>query len=313
MALSERPFEGEADFSRMCGLVHRYPRSHLHVIDLPYRLSSWAFRDPQNARLWFDEGGILRAWAVMQPPFWTIDYAFDPITDRALHGQVLDWAVERARQMLEDPRLAEHPEDRRECWFVNVFAGQKERMEDLTARGFADQVDAPEDAWSMVFLTRPATASAQKKSLPPGYRLRALNGPAEVAAYVALHREVFGTKNMTEEWRAQTLRQPAYRPELDLVIEAPDASLAAFCIGWYDPAGYGGRPCGQIEPLGVSEAHRHPGMAKLLLNECFRRLQALGAEQIYVQTDNFRDGALGLYLSTSFYLLQDIHVFRKNF
>jgi mycothiol synthase len=311
--MNARVYQGIPDQALMLELVHRRPEENMHVIDLPYRLSSWAFNDPQNARLWFDDGGTLRAWAVMQPPFWTIDYACDPASDRDLHRQVLDWAEERARQMLADPALAQNPDLRRECWFVNVLEGQKERMADLAAHGFVDQVDAPEDAWSMVFLTRPAAESAQKKPLPSGYRARPLKGQDEVAAYAALHREAFGTKNMTEEWRSGVLRQPAYRPELDLVIEAPDGSLAAFCVGWFDPAGYQGRPCGQIEPLGLSEQHRHPGMAKYLLNECSSRLRALGAEEIYVQTDNFRDGALGLYISAGFYLLQDIHVFRKDF
>ncbi len=301
-----RCYQGSADQILMMELVHRHAEENQHVIDLPYRLCSWSFHEPCNTRLWFDDSGTLRAWAVFQLPFWTIDYAFDPPTDHALHGQVLDWAMERAQQLLNDP------DNPRDTWYVNVFDRQKERMAALAARGIVDQMNAPVDPWSMVLLTRPAAASPQRKALPLGYRVRALNGQEEVAAYVALHQAVFQSKNMSEEWRSQVIRHPAYRPDLDLVIEAPDTSLAAFCIGWFDPGGYGGRPCGQIEPLGVCEQHRHPGLAKFLLKECFHRLQEMGAEQIYVQTDNYRDEALALYTSSGFYLEQEIHVFRKD-
>ncbi len=310
----DRCYQGTTDQSLMLELVHRNPAVNVHVIALPYRLSSWALDDPENARLWFDDSGILRAWAVLQSPFWSIDYAFDSSHDythdfdpRVLHGQILDWAIARAQAVLPDPVYG-RPE-----WYINVLEGQAERMAELSAKGFADQINAPVDPLSMVFLTRPAQAALQQKRSSPGYRLRELNGQDEVSAYVALHQAVFGTKNMTEDWRARVIQHTAYRPELDLVIEAPDGSLAAFCVGWFDPAGYGGRPCGQIEPLGVGEHHRHPGLAKFLLNECCHRMQALGAEQITVQTDNFRNDALALYLSAGFYLWQVIHVFRKDF
>ncbi len=304
----ERCYQGKTDQALMLELVHRNPAENLHVVDLPYRLGSWALREPENARLWFDEAGILRAWAVLQPPFSSIDYAFDPATDRNLHCQILDWAVERALTY-----LGGNPDYGQPSWYIEVLDGETERMEDLMAKGFADQVNVPVDPWSEILMTRLAGTFIQEKLLPPGYELRMLNGQDEVAAYVTLHQAVFQTKNMTEDWRSQVILQPAYQPELDLVIEAPDSSLAAFCIGWFDPAGYAGRLCGQIEPLGVSELHRGLGLAKILLNECFRRLYALGAEQIYVETSNFRDEALALYESIGFQVLHLVHVFRKDF
>lgn len=302
----ERCYQDKTDQDLMLELAHRNPAENFHVIDLPYRLSSWALCEPENARLWFDEGGILRAWAVLQAPFGLIDYAFDPATDRNLHGQILDWAVQRAE------RLRGNPDYGRPSWYITVLDGQTERMADLNAKGFADQMNVPVDPWSEIFMTRPADVPLHGNSLPAGYRLRMLNGQEEVAAYVALHRAVFQSKSMTEYWRSQVVTQPAYRPDLNLVIEAPDSSLAAFCIGWFDPAGFSGRPCGQIEPLGVGEQHRGLGLAKILLGECFRRLQAQGAEQIYVETSNYRDVALSLYESVGFRVLHRVHVFRKD-
>ena len=59
--------------------------------------------------------------------------------------------------------------------------------------------------------------------------------------------------------------------------------------------------------------HRKLGLAKILLSECFRRLQALGAKQNYVMTDNFRDAALASYEAAGFSVLRPVHVFRKDF
>lgn len=240
------------------------------------------------------------------PRSWLRSYALDPATDRQLHRRILDWAVERARALHDHPRYG------RPSWYVNALAGQRDRIDDLHAKGFADQAHVPVNAWSKVLMMRPAAAPHPASALPPGYRLRALGGQAEVADYVTLHREVFLSESMTAGWRSRVLRQPAYLPDLDLVIEAPDASLAAFCVGWFDPAGFLGRPCGQIEPLGVGRQHRGLGLAKALLGECLRRLHAQHAEHVYVETDNYRNEAFSLYESVGFCVLREVHVFRQD-
>lgn len=63
MTYSTRVYTGEADKQAMIELVYAHPAGNLRVVDLPYRLSSWALDDPQNARLWFDAAGRLAAWA----------------------------------------------------------------------------------------------------------------------------------------------------------------------------------------------------------------------------------------------------------
>jgi hypothetical protein len=75
--------------------------------------------------------------------------------------------------------------------------------------------------------------------------------PAESLHVVALHQAVFESKNMTLPWRLRTLSCPEHRPELDLVVTAPDGRLAAFCVGWFANVGAEQRPWGQIEPLWV--------------------------------------------------------------
>ena len=305
MTVTQRPVSGEADLQRMCALAQQFPEQHVHVTDLPYRLCSWAFDDPQNTRLWF-AGDRLIGWAVMQAPFWVIDTACHPDAEQELYPALLDWAGRRAA-------AAVGTENGRPMWFANVFSRQVGRRAALQQAGFADQSNAGENAWSQVLMARPAAAPLPETPLAPGCTLRPLAGESEVEAYVALHQAVFESKNMTAAWRARTLRRSEYAAQVDLVAAAPDGALAGFCIGWFDLHGYGGQPAGQIEPMGVRAEYRQAGLGKALLAECVRRLEQLGAAQVFVETDNFRGPALGLYESLGFATIEDILVYRKDY
>jgi mycothiol synthase len=300
--MQHQPYRGRADQARMLALAQASPENNLHVVDLPYRLSSWAFDDPANVAIWEDERGELLAWAVVQPPFWNVDIVCHPAAERTAYPLALSWADQRARE-LQNTRSA------RPAWFVGVLDHQRERMAMLQAAGFADQARAPQDPWSQVFLARPASDPLIAVPAPAGFAIRPLAGAAEVDAYVDLHRAVFGTPNMTREWRARTTAQPAYRADHDLVALAPDGALAAFCIGWFDAHSR----CGQIEPLGVRADCRGRGLARAILSETLRRLYARGAAQVFVETDNFRDAAFALYQATGFRLQHDVWIYRKDY
>ena len=303
LSLSARPYYGESDQRIMAALSSRFPADHLHIADLPYRLSSWALDEPENARLWFDPEGKLLAWAVMQSPWWAIDFSCDPAVCAELLPEILTWAWERARALVGTSY--ECP-----CWYVNAFASQSEIIHTLEAAQFANQANVGEDSWSKVWMRRPAELSVKAYRVPPGFTIRSLAGEHEVAAYVDLHQTVFESKNMRIDWRQRTLRHPDYMPELDLVVEAPDGHLGAFCIAWLNR--HGGSLTGQIEPLGCHPDFRHLALGRLALAEGLRRLQALGTQAIYVETDNYRNTVLRLYESLGFEKIRDVLVFRKD-
>ncbi|HET9909935.1 MAG TPA: hypothetical protein VFQ23_25025, partial [Anaerolineales bacterium] len=123
MKIFEREFRGNTDLASMAELVRRFPTENLHVVDLPYRFSSWSFEYPENIRLWTDEGGQILAWAVLQVPFWTIDYAYHPEFHNPLHLQILKWADEQAHRAVDTP--SGHP-----AWYVSVPIQQAERIYD---------------------------------------------------------------------------------------------------------------------------------------------------------------------------------------
>jgi mycothiol synthase len=297
---TDRAYQDESDRELMTDLARQYPGDHLRVLDLPYRLSSWALDDPENARLWFAPGGDLLGWAVLQTPFWTMDLTCCPDAAPDLYLEMLAWADGRARQVAGT-------DWGRPSWFVNAFTDQAGLIHELEAAGFACQANVGEDSWSKVFMRRAAQLPVKDYRIPPGFTVRSLAGEAEVEAYVELHRAVFESKNMTVEWRRRTLQHPGYRLDLDVVVAAPDGRLAAFCVCWLNGQN------GQIEPLGCHVDYRRYALGRIALAEGLRRLQAAGAEHIYVETDNYRNTAMKLYEHVGFEVIRDVDVYRKDY
>jgi ribosomal protein S18 acetylase RimI-like enzyme len=289
----------------MAQLAHDFPAGNLHVVDLPYRFSSWAFDCPENIGLWINTDGQLLAWATLQTPFWTIDYAYHPDADENLHRQLLAWADTRAVQVLDTPTG-------RPMWFVNVFAGQTDRIRDLEKVGFASHANVGQDSWSKVLMRRLVQTPVADYSLPAGFTIRPLAGESEVEAYVALHQAVFESRNMTAEWRTRTLHRPEYVPDLDLVAITPDGRLAAFCVCWLDK-NTAEEASGQIEPLGVHADFRNMNLGRAILSEGLQRLYLHGARRIYVETDSYRNAAFELYEAVGFQVIQDVLVYRKDY
>jgi len=287
-------------------LVYAHPQDNLHIVDLPYRLSSWALDAAYNLGLWEDERGELLAWAVLQTPFWAIDYAFRATAPDETHHQILDWADTQAR--LHRGTLYSHP-----SWYVNVYDWQKSRQQDLEAHGFVSVADWGAESWTKVLLRHTRQHSLPTHSLPSGCTIRPLQGAEEVAAYVGLHRAVFESENMTTAWRLRTLEHADYEPKLDLVAVDPQGQLAGFCVCWFAPSGIDGRPTGQIEPLGVRADMRGQGLGRAILSEGVRRLYRHGAEHVVVETDNYRNAAFNLYKAAGFENFQNVLVYRKDY
>lgn len=302
MSVFQRSFSKESDKFLMSALANQSPAENLHVTDLPYRLSSWAFDNPENVGLWFDEQQQLAGWAVLQTPFWTIDYVCHPAFERHLHPEILAWADRRACATIDTPYG--HP-----SWYVGVFSGQADRIHDLDKVGFKCQADVGEDSWSKVLMRRSIQTPAKVYKPPEGFIVRPLAGEKEVEGYVELHRSVFESKNMSVDWRKRTLKHPAYRPDLDIVVESPDGRLVAFCIGWLDENSLDGR----VEPLGCHKDFRRYALGRVALSEGLRRLQLLGTKNIFVETDNYRNTAFQLYASFDFQVIQDVRVYRKDY
>ena len=307
MAIRQRFYNEKSDIQHMMALVQAATPDNLHVIDMPYRLSSWAFDYPENVALWEDDTGQVVAWAVMQTPHWAIDYAYLPtLATLPILRFILSWVEERAQQIVNTP-------SGRPTWLINVYDGQQDSRETLEAAGFVCQANLPVNSYSDILMARSAHLPLVPCSLPDGISLRPFAGQTEVEAYVKLHRSAFGSTNMTPEWRSRVLQRPEYRPDLDLVAVTSEGALAAFCIGWFAPLGIDGKPGGQIEPLGVHPDFQHHGLGRAILTEGLRRLYQYGAAHVYVQSDTSPDSPKHFYESVGFRVAQNLLVYRKDY
>ena len=95
---------------------------------------------------------------------------------------------------------------------------------------------------------------------PDGYTVRGLRGPEEMAARVEVHRAAFAPSRLVVDKYERLTRLPHYRFEDDLVAEAPDGTLAAFALSWWDPLGR----VGEFEPVGTHPDHQRRGLSRAI-------------------------------------------------
>ena len=113
---------------------------------------------------------------------------------------------------------------------------------------------------------------------PDGYRSPPRVRAGRVPARAALHRAAFAHSRMTVEQYTRLITLPHYRDADDLVIEAPDGSLAAFAMAWWGPVAR----VGEFEPVGTHPAHRRRGLGRSLLAHGMHRFRDLGAGRVQV-------------------------------
>jgi mycothiol synthase len=291
MPITRRPLL-PSDWPAALALADRSPLSLPHLADWPYRGASWALDAPENASVWLDDAGQLQGWAVLQTPFWAIDAVVHPAAPPALYRELLAWATTRAQEL----RMAKVG---RPMWFVSIAATCRDQRQTLDAHGFIDVSEADIDPWSKVLFALPTESVVAEPPLPAGMTIRSLRVPQEIEPYVALHRAVFQSENMTRAWRERTTQMPGYRNELDLVLVADTGELCGFCVAWQRDRAAGHRG-------GLSRPPAKPGAdrrgcasaagAGRVAGGCRDRPRAGGGDG-RVPCDGLRGGACGARLS----------------
>ncbi len=269
MTITRRPFHSEADMPRLLELVHAMPATCPHVLDLAWRISGPMSENERDAACWEDGSGRLVGFAAWQTPWAMLDFFILPgPTQQAVETELFAWA---------DARFRERDEERGYPlpYWTSARDDDHARRQLLNARGFL--LDDDEDSY--ILFQHPLGDLAAVPALSDGFTLRPLAGEQETAAYSELHRVTFESTSMTPQWRARTLRMPRYRPELDLVIVAPDGALAAFCVGWFDAE----RQLAHVEPIGVHPRFRRRGLARVVLLEMLHRFKAHGATSAFTE------------------------------
>ncbi len=233
------------------------------------------------------------------------DVEFDLRPDLPWDGDVaeaiIDWAEARRRALPEAyPWLvdlqnmdewAEAVEHRRKpqpgdgLWLTAIACeSDTARVEALRRSGFeATQHFQPDYRFDL-------SGNIPEPELPEGYRVRhVLEG--ELEERVAVHRAAWVGSSWTLERYLELRKSPAYDPELDLVVEAPDGSFASCCICWADTIS----SIGKFEPVGARPSARGKGVTRAMIHEGFRRLRAKGIAVAIEGTAGFNHPAQALY------------------
>jgi predicted N-acetyltransferase YhbS len=158
--------------------------------------------------------------------------------------------------------------------------------------------------WDAVFTVQ---GNLPDHILPEGYRLQSMADENDLER----RRKAFGlgfNHPDPRDWPSllayKGLQEaPDYRPELDLYVVAPDGEFASFCIAWWDER----NRIASLEPVGTVPEHRRKALARAVVLEAIRQVAALGAEEVFVGSDQ------AFYLSLGFELKYAGHHWKKGF
>jgi predicted N-acetyltransferase YhbS len=140
----------------------------------------------------------------------------------------------------------------------------------------------PDGSAGVVASWLPAAHRPPVPSLDGGFRLRSRAETPDRAHAMA-------TRNGPDV-AARLRRCSLYRPELDLMVEAPDGQIAGYGLFWADPV----TGVGLVEPMRTEDAFQRRGIASHVLAAGLELLAQLGCQRLKVSND------IPLYLRAGF-------------
>ena len=225
-------------------------------------------------RMWVVDGD-LAAWGWVYLPYRVrrSDGKFREVTTANLIWQVHPDRPELLAEILE--------------WYDDV-AGDVDRLltvqsADVTARTtvaengyvFDTVVGSADGSW-MQFNIR-ELADVPDPTLPDGFRFRTADD-ISVADAVEAHRNAWYPSSFTEAAFERVRHTWPYRPDLHVLVEAPDDTLAATAIMWLDES----TRTAEFEPVGTHRDFRRRGLGTALQLHGMQRAKAAGATRMLV-------------------------------
>ena len=276
--LTERGFDLQRDLPELLAMVSRAratsdPHAFLHPGGLQWLLRRLGRRETFAMLRWMD-GDAIAGFGIDDDGYVMIQTASASLDQ---HLALLDAAEAHARQ-------SGHA-----AIEVSAWDHDRELLAHLALRGYemsgmyghelvCDLVDEP---------------SAPR--LPAGFSMRWLE-PELDNAYVELHRAAWSTRAPSDydgRMHASVTSMPDFERELVPIIAAPDGTLAAYCIAWFDPR----TRTVEIEPLGTHPEYRRLGLGRAIVEEVKRRSAARGARSVMVWGGHDNDVAIHMYES----------------
>lgn len=300
-----RPYRDVHDLDAMrqiliAGRRFAGPVYYVHPGDLNW----WLYYLDQdfNDRIYIWENVIdhrVLGWVLFSPRFNAFDVFVDPHPDfNQPRLELFTWAEERMAGLVP----AESGKDLRTMW---VSEYDYSLIAHLESRGFV------RDKYHLIYSQQSLDPIVVRPQPPPGYRLRHISGFHEAEQRARISYLTFESKKPFDHYLAGYKRfmdSPAYSFERDLVVEAANGELAAFCIYWLDEV----NRLGYFEPVGAHPDYRRQGLGAALIREGLWRMKEQGmlSASVCVESDN--PIAQIFYKSLGFQSIQKIHSYTKK-
>jgi mycothiol synthase len=306
--IAGRPYVSETDLHAMldlllrcraAGQIDKWPTISELGLLCDSACTDW------DRHVWVDAADRLIGFAIMNRRFGSLYFWRSGAVSREpqfqgspVEAQIITWALERRRKC-ESGRAMVRCQVRED----NAALGEL-----LQRQGFVLH------DLHTIRMVRPLDEPIPQPHLPAGFALRHVAGEHEVGDYVAMHRDAFGTANMTVEQRLAFMRDPAYIPELDLIIVSADGTFAAFCVCSVDQEenALSGQKEGWTDPVGTRPALRRRGLARAVLLEGLQRLRARGMDTAVVGTGSWNVATQRLCESVGFRTLYNVLWYTKE-
>lgn len=286
--IGESDRESVLEFRRICTTednVGDYPS----LTDLYELLNPLRSEQQKRIRLWKDQVGLVVAYANVAPSGYFSFLIHPDWRNSPIMEEILAYAEDTIHHLRQ--------ESGKELTLdIHCRDTDESKLQRLLRAGFEH------DAEDVPVLVRLLADSVPEPRLPPGFRLRHVLGEHEVEQCVDLHRAAFGTQNMTVEIRRSIMQEPDYDPKGDLVIEAPDGTLVAYCICSIHPEenAQRKRAWGYTDPIGVRPAFQGQKLGKAILLSGLRYLRERGMEAASLTTSSNNIAMLRLSASVGF-------------
>ena len=266
---------------------------YLHPGDIPHHIYNGnKYYDPvELIKIWEDDQG-LAAWILVQPRFKSFDAQVRPdLRSGGLEREVLEDTEALLLELMQKYEISS------DHIFADAFRCDTARIQILSELGWKRDNEVP------YVLNQLKITSLAVADLPEGFSYLTAKGSEDAAALAEVHNAAFNPTNWTPGLYRKVMESLGYNPERELVIQAPDGTLVAFCIIWFDHL----NRIGSFEPVGTHRDYQRRGFGRAIMLYGLQKMAAAGMEYATVANFGDNEAANGLYQSLGFTLwhLQD--------
>ena len=302
-----RPYRDESDLDAMRSLLMRGRMAnngsyYIHTGDLNW----WLYYPPlegdywRHIYLWDDplKPGQLLGWALISPVFAGFDVYIQPELRNSLASQEMYlWSEKEAQEVT------------RRHGKTTIYVLWVSHDDDYLDRHFKQS--GYRLARGMVHMVRNLDEPIMFSKPNGEFTVRACKGELEVDDRARAQYSAFGSSAPFERYLERFrnfMRSPVYDPDLDIVAEAADGQIVAFCIVWMDPV----NRVGLFEPVGTHPDFQRKGLGRAVMIAGLQRLAEKGMRQAIVSTFEDNQAAINLYESVGFRIVTKLGTYEKD-